>query len=399
MGGLSIGQLGDTKGVGVENGAKDPIEGKGSSVRLRTNRTLDAADDIELNNESGRRGLKNGPIPETTKKGLPKNEIDDFNTNGDIDYDILFNNNMDPKEVTGLHISEDATNIGTGAFKNTRNLKGDITGGDSITNIGPLSFMGSGAIRLGSLMGGLTENIGQGAFVDSGVKGPIVLPQNINTVGSEAFRGTKITSLEITGDSMTIGSNAFRDCSDLKRVRIEVGPEVFTGTGHFQVGTSRSRFTVSTIEVDTTNSTVFGLPKKKFLMRPNVPESYTFIAQDLNEIEYTEIQYNGTLNIYWENGGWHIGQVDDYPVLLDALYEKVTVANSADYYDPNPNAQYRDPYNDFGYIKVRILDRDKPDQPNYYPRLYVRAQDFQAYNSEAFRNQTGFSGTIIALDP
>jgi hypothetical protein len=386
---------GKSKGTG-KNGFSG---GNGGNIQAAAG--LEPATGLEFNNREGKRGLGDTQL-QPDKKGLGRAELEADPTlnKNNPSSDILPKNNISPTELRTLNIDESATNIGTGAFRNTRNLQGTITGGGSLIRIGPLSFMGSGAIGIAGLISGQTTSIDGGAFQNSGVKGRIILGPNITNVGEGAFRSTNINALQITDNEfMTINSNAFRDCRNLKEIYVDVAPQVFSGTGHFQIGNSRSRFTVETIEVDTTNSTRIGLPKLKKLMRPNVVENFTYMAQDPNEIEYTEIEIQGTYRIFFEYCTWKLEVQDNNVTILDSLYVKDGVGDPADYYNPDPNAQYIDPEGGFGYIKLRILDRDKPDPPSPSPVLSVRAEDFDDYNCGAFREQTGFSGTIIARDP
>jgi hypothetical protein len=381
-------------------GNKSSGKGKNGFPQGGNGGNLQPAKGLGFDNQAGKRGLGNTQLT-PDKKGLGGAELEADPTlnRHNPSSDILPKNNINANELRTLNIDDTATYIEEGAFRNTTNLQGTITGGNDITNIGPFSFMGSGAIELGNLLSGLTENVGQGAFVNSGVKGPIFLPQNIKTVGSEAFRSTKISSLIITGNELqSIDSNAFRDCLHLKTIHIEVGPQVFVGTGHFQIGSSRHKTIVKYIEVDTTNSTVLGLPKKKWLMRPSVPEKYYYMSTDWDAEDPStapEVEYEGTILIEWENcNRWIIGVDDNNPDTIGEIFQKNGILNPIDYYDPSPEIPYVGVVTSNGEVRVKIQDRDKPDPPTQGLILYVPAVHFYDYNCGTFRAQTGFTGEI-----
>ena len=358
-------------------GGKSSGKGKNGFPQGGNGGNIQPAKGLGFDNQEGKRGLGNTQL-QPDKKGLGGAELEADPTlnKHDPSSDILPKNNILPNELKTLNIENSATSIGSGAFSNTTNLQGTITGGDALITIGPLSFLNSGAIALGNLIAGNTENIGAGSFMNCGVRGPIDLGLNIRTVGTDAFRNTEINSLSITGNEfMTINSNAFRDCINLTNIYLDVAPQVFSGNDHFKIGLGSNKTLVTVIEVDTTNSTKSGLPKTKLLLRPNIVESFTYMAQDLNEIEYTEIEIQGNYQIYWADCGWKFNVTDNNPALLDAFYAKDGIPNSIDYYDPNPEISYTD-INGNGYVKIRIPDRDKPEPPNPNIRMSVRAEDF-----------------------
>jgi len=347
----------------------------------------------------GKRGFGNTQLP-PDKKGLGRAELEGDPTlnKQNPSSDILPKNNILPKELKTLNIENTATSIGTGAFRNTTNLQGTITGGDSLITIGPLSFLSSGAIALGNLIAGNTQNIGAGSFMNCGVKGPIDLGLNIRTVGTDAFRNTEINALSITGNEfMTINSNAFRDCTNLTNIYLDVAPQVFSGKGHFKIGQGSNKTVVRVIEVDTTNNSgQIGLPQKKWLLRPSIPEEYTYTGPDLSDPNLPSIEYTGNITIQWEDScQWVIYTTDNDPSSTEGVYYKAGIPNGIDYYDPNPEISYTDS-NFGGDVRIRIPDRDAVEPPNSNIRMSVREEDFNEYNCGPFRAQTGFTGVIVS---
>jgi len=383
-------------------GNKSSGTGKNGFPRGGNGGSLQSAKGLGFDNQNGKRGLGNTQL-EPDKKGLGGAELDADPTlnKNNPSSDILPKNNVSPQELRTLNIESSATYIEQGAFRNTTNLQGTITGGNSLITIGPFSFMNSGAIGLANLLSGSTEHIGSGSFRNSGVKGRISLGSNIKTVGEEAFRGTEINSLSITGNEfMSVKSNAFRDCVNLKTIYVDVAPQVFSGTGHFQIGASRNKTIVRFIEVDTTNAAVAFLPQKKWIMRPSVPEKYYYMSTDWDAEDPStapEVEYEGTIEISWENcESWVINVDDNNPYTTGETFMKSGIPNSIDYYDPRPEIPYVGQISGFGDVRVKIQDRDKPDPPNTGLRLSCREEDFESYNCATFRSQTGFTGVIIS---
>lgn len=381
-------------------GNKSSGKGKNGFPQGGNGGNLQPAKGLGFDNQAGKRGLGNSQLG-VDKKGLGGAELQaDPNLNrNNPSSDILPKNNINPNELRTLNIEDTATYIEQGAFRNTTNLQGTITGGDALTSIGPFSFMNSGAIELGNLIAGNTANIGKEAFMNSGVKGGISLDFNIDTVGSEAFRSTHISSLSVRGNELlSIGSNAFRECLHLRTINLEVGPQVFVGTGHFQIGSSRNKTIVRYIEVDTTNAAVAFLPQKKWIMRPSEPEGYSYMSTDWfaeDPSTAPEVEYQGTIEISWENcESWVINVDDNNPYTTGETFMKSGIPNSIDYYDPSPQIPYVGQISGFGDVRVKIQDRDKPDPPTQGLILYVPEVHFDDYNCGTFRAQTGFTGEI-----
>ena len=63
-------------------------------------------------------------------------------------------------------------------------------------------------------------SIGSFAFENTLLSGDIVLPQ-LSAIGSHAFRGTRITSINLTGSSISeLPKGVFRECSSLSKISI-----------------------------------------------------------------------------------------------------------------------------------------------------------------------------------
>ena len=87
-------------------------------------------------------------------------------------------------------------------------------------------------IQIPTVLGGRTvTHIGNSLFISNTSIRSVVIPQNIISIGTDAFRNSSITSLTIQGNP-TVGNYAFRNCQSLNDV--DFGNQIqVLGTGMF----------------------------------------------------------------------------------------------------------------------------------------------------------------------
>ena len=125
--------------------------------------------------------------------------------------------------LTNITFGEKVATIGKSAFKNCKALE-SIEIPDSITIIEEEMFYGAG-LKSVNIPANI-EEIGKQAFFLSSLKGDLVIPGNVKTIGDKAFsgerynelRGCAITSVTIEEGVETIGVYAFQGCASLKKV-------------------------------------------------------------------------------------------------------------------------------------------------------------------------------------
>lgn len=89
-----------------------------------------------------------------------------------------------------------------------------------ITSFGKECFYNCSQLQLTQQDIQNATTIGQDAFRGTLLSGNIVLPQ-LSTIGNEAFYGTQITSIDLTGSSISsLPSGVFRNCSSLSKISI-----------------------------------------------------------------------------------------------------------------------------------------------------------------------------------
>lgn len=121
------------------------------------------------------------------------------------------------------------TTIGNQVFDGNEELS-EIAIPDSVTSIGKYTFRKCTRLSTITLSKNLTE-ISDGLFMNSGLEEikyndsdiKNVLSNNIKRIGTEAFSGTKLESINIPDGITTIGENAFANCKDLTDVTISKG--------------------------------------------------------------------------------------------------------------------------------------------------------------------------------
>ena len=105
-------------------------------------------------------------------------------------------------------------------FDDCRLLKNvDFSDCDSLTYIGQYAFRNCPSLTSMVLSDDVTE-ISNYAFYGCSSLTSLSFPQSISTIGSEAFRGSALKSVEISSSLATLGTYAFYDCNNLENVTL-----------------------------------------------------------------------------------------------------------------------------------------------------------------------------------
>lgn len=123
-------------------------------------------------------------------------------------------------DLATLTLNEGLDTIRTGAFQGLASLT-------AINKIpSTVRYLGEGATTAGS-----------GAFMNTFITTPIVLPEGLTVIGRNAFRNTAIPSVVIPNSVTTIGQDAFRD---IREASLATSPRTLTsveiGTGITTIG-------------------------------------------------------------------------------------------------------------------------------------------------------------------
>ena len=102
------------------------------------------------------------------------------------------NPNANNLDVTGIRLPNSLITIGADAFANYRGMRGDLIIPDKVTTIG------------------------ERAFYETGVDGAIIIGDSVTDIGLHAFRSApNVTSLKLGNSVKTIGRQAFYECRNL----------------------------------------------------------------------------------------------------------------------------------------------------------------------------------------
>ena len=125
-------------------------------------------------------------------------------------------NTITSVEIPSVYLGKPVVSIDNEAFYNCKSLKGALVIPDSVETIGSYAFYGCSKLTSVSIGNGVTS-IGQSAFQNcSGLTGELVIPDSVEIIGNSAFSGcNKLTSVTIGNGVTSIGQSTFEGCSGL----------------------------------------------------------------------------------------------------------------------------------------------------------------------------------------
>ena len=144
-----------------------------------------------------------------------------------------------------LHLPENLESLGSEAFGGCSSLTGDVKIPSNLKSIREATFSGCSSLNGKIIFNNIVENIGSNAFNGcSGITGSLVFPESLTGIGLSAFSGcrgiigkiifpekiekisdntfsnTGIEELEIKEGVVSVGSGAFENCKNLRKVVI-----------------------------------------------------------------------------------------------------------------------------------------------------------------------------------
>ena len=92
-------------------------------------------------------------------------------------------------------------------------------------------------------------NIGDNAFFNTNIANNVVLPNSVTTIGTQAFRNSKITQITLNNGLQTIGNRSFAHCEQLTSVNIP------SSVNNIQQGAFGATYALTTFNLDNANTT------------------------------------------------------------------------------------------------------------------------------------------------
>ena len=157
------------------------------------------------------------------------------------------------------------TSVGAGAFANCTSLKSltipetitsipdrlcygakaltSITMSDNVTSIGATAFYNSGLTSFN--FPSALQYIYSNAFQNSAIEGTVSLPAGVQSIGTQAFAGTKVTKVEIPAAVASIGSAAFAPITTLAEIVVDEANTAFKVVNGVLVSANGARLLVS----------------------------------------------------------------------------------------------------------------------------------------------------------
>ena len=132
-----------------------------------------------------------------------------------------------PAGIIHDDIVYNVTGISANVFKDKTTLK-SISFPDGLSYIGTSAFEGCTNLTTIPLPPTTLVEIGMSAFKGCTKLKSINLPSSLKTIGSGAFEGSGLTSIDIPDNVTSIGSESFKDCASLTSVSIPSGVETIS---------------------------------------------------------------------------------------------------------------------------------------------------------------------------
>lgn len=91
--------------------------------------------------------------------------------------------------------------------------------GDGLERIGRSTFAGCTALKSFYFPQTL-KDIGSYSFTSSALEGDIIIPENVTSIGNNAFESTQMTTVSIGNSVSTISESAFQSCNNMTSVTL-----------------------------------------------------------------------------------------------------------------------------------------------------------------------------------
>lgn len=155
------------------------------------------------------------------------------------------------RKLTDITGADSVKNIGVSAFIGCEKLS-SITIPDGVTNIKPDTFKGCKSLTSISIPGTVTK-VSDGAFYGCSGFTSVTIGSKVKKIGFEAFAScSALTSVKIGSAVKYIGDMAFAGCTNLATISIpdsvtDIGDEAFAGTSFFK---TKSNWTDSVLYIN-----------------------------------------------------------------------------------------------------------------------------------------------------
>lgn len=221
---------------------------------------------------------------------------------GDMEYNVtgIGENAFAGSDVETVHLGNNITEVGEGAFKNCTSLQ-TVDLGNGIIDLGDMAFKGCTGLKAVTISEGL-ETIGQGTFRDCESLKNMKLPNSVKIIGKKAFKNCKSMKKFTLGTAskknakssnkklalrfgttvakVSIGASALENCVDLRSVVIN-SQVTKIGNSTFRYCTQLRKMLVKSLKLQKVgNKALQGVHNCKITVPPVKIKPYTTLFKN-----------------------------------------------------------------------------------------------------------------------